>query len=226
METAVIERIRAVSNPLTVIAIFAALAEVASTVAVAAVDPTVQRVFIWFVMGFPVLLVGLFFLTLNFNPRVLYAPSDFRDEANFLTIALGGQRLTADLDAVTRQIDEAQRELAESLRRSLGTDAARLSDLQKALSLELQSIRNQIAHTRDSADELFSEATVTAFPQSGLQARILSVVASSVGQMSPVDVARACGMSVNATERAVTRLLKRGLLRKREDGALEAIPGP
>src|SRR2546422_9135520 len=126
METAVIERIRAVSNPLTVIAIFAALAEVASTVAVAAVDPTVQRVFIWFVMGFPVLLVGLFFLTLNFNPRVLYAPSDFRDEANFLTMALGGQRLTADLDAVTRQIDEAQRELAESLRRSLGTDAAHL----------------------------------------------------------------------------------------------------
>src|SRR5690606_32026444 len=35
-------------------------------------------------MLFPVFLVGTFFLTLNFNHRVLYAPSDYRDENNFV----------------------------------------------------------------------------------------------------------------------------------------------
>jgi hypothetical protein len=35
-------------------------------------------------MIFPALLVALFFATLNFNHRVLYAPSDYQNEENFL----------------------------------------------------------------------------------------------------------------------------------------------
>ncbi len=35
-------------------------------------------------MLFPVFLVGVFFLTLNFNHKVLYAPSDYKNEDNFL----------------------------------------------------------------------------------------------------------------------------------------------
>jgi ribosomal protein S19E (S16A) len=35
-------------------------------------------------MIFPTLLLGIFFLTLNFNHTVLYAPSDFRDDQAFL----------------------------------------------------------------------------------------------------------------------------------------------
>lgn len=68
-----IERMRTVNNPLTIIAIFAALAEVAGTVAIAVVDRSLQSAFLWFVMGFPVTLVVLFFVTLNWNPKVLYA---------------------------------------------------------------------------------------------------------------------------------------------------------
>lgn len=37
-------------------------------------------------MLFPFALIAVFFLTLNFNHRVLYAPSDFKDEDNFVNI--------------------------------------------------------------------------------------------------------------------------------------------
>jgi hypothetical protein len=37
-------------------------------------------------MLFPFALISLFFITLNFNHRVLYAPSDFKDEDNFVNI--------------------------------------------------------------------------------------------------------------------------------------------
>lgn len=76
--------IQHIKNPLTVIGIFASLAEVCGTVIFLKICPELQNIFIWFVIGFPVLLVFLFFLTLNFNPTVLYAPSDFKNEDNFL----------------------------------------------------------------------------------------------------------------------------------------------
>lgn len=76
----------AVRNPLTVIGIFAGLAEVAGTVVLPFVAEANQITYIWFLMIFPILLVFLFFLTLNFNPKVLYAPSDFRDESNYMEI--------------------------------------------------------------------------------------------------------------------------------------------
>lgn len=82
-------QIKQVSNPLTLIAIFASLAEVAATAVLPLLTGAVQGVFVWFVMLFPVLLVVLFFITLNWNHGVLYAPSDFSDESNFLRTLFG-----------------------------------------------------------------------------------------------------------------------------------------
>lgn len=81
-----IEKIGFVKNPLTVIAIFAGIAEVSGTVVLPFVEKENQIIFIWFLMIFPIMLVIAFFLTLNFNHRVLYAPSDYKDEDNFLKL--------------------------------------------------------------------------------------------------------------------------------------------
>jgi len=51
-----------VSNPLTIIAIFAGLAEALATVALVQVPVEIQRLFVYFVMAFPTLIVILFFL--------------------------------------------------------------------------------------------------------------------------------------------------------------------
>lgn len=72
-----------VSNPLTLIAVFAGIAEIAATVALPQLELAVQETFVWFVMAFPTLLVLLFFATLNLNAKVLYAPGDYRDDSTF-----------------------------------------------------------------------------------------------------------------------------------------------
>lgn len=71
-----------VSNPLTIIAIFATIAETISGAVISLAQD--EKIVVYFLVGFPVLLVILFFATLNFNSRVLYSPSDFKDDRNYL----------------------------------------------------------------------------------------------------------------------------------------------
>jgi len=78
------EKIGLVKNPLTIIAIFAGIAEVSGTVILPFITDDNQAVFVWFLMVFPILLISLFFWTLNKNSKVLYAPSDFQNEDNYL----------------------------------------------------------------------------------------------------------------------------------------------
>lgn len=73
-----------INNPLSIIGLFAILSEVAMTVALGVVNESLQSTFIWFVMLFPIILIIIFFITLNFNAKVLYAPSDFKDETLFI----------------------------------------------------------------------------------------------------------------------------------------------
>ena len=72
------------SNPLSVIALFAGLAEAFAAYALIKLPGGTQEIFVYFVMGFPILLVLLFFATLNWNYNALYAPGDFADQRMYL----------------------------------------------------------------------------------------------------------------------------------------------
>jgi hypothetical protein len=76
-----------IKNPLTIIAIFAGIVEVGSTTVLPFLQPSVQEVYVWFLMLFPTALVLTFFLTLNFNHKVLYAPSDYQNDESFVSLA-------------------------------------------------------------------------------------------------------------------------------------------
>lgn len=78
------EKIGTIKNPLTIIAIFAGIAEVSGTVVLPFIDITNQFLFIYFLILFPSILVVLFFSTLNFNNKALYAPSDYKNEDNYV----------------------------------------------------------------------------------------------------------------------------------------------
>jgi len=80
------EQIGHIKNPLTVISRFAAIAEISGTAVLPFIAPENQATYIWFLMVFPVLLVGTFFLTLNFNHKTLYAPSDYKNQDHFLKL--------------------------------------------------------------------------------------------------------------------------------------------
>lgn len=75
-----------IKNPLTVISQFAAIAEISGTIILPFITPENQAIFIWFLMIFPIFLVGAFFLTLNFNHKTLYAPSDYENQDDFLKL--------------------------------------------------------------------------------------------------------------------------------------------
>lgn len=76
--------VRHIRNPLTIIAIFAGITEVTGAAVLPFLTPETQAVFVWFLASFPFVLILLFFATLNFNHKVLYAPSDYADEENFM----------------------------------------------------------------------------------------------------------------------------------------------
>jgi hypothetical protein len=73
-----------VSNPLTIISIFAGTAESFATVALINLPLELQLYFVSFVIFFPIAIVSVFFAILIFKPQVLYAPSDYDDQEHFL----------------------------------------------------------------------------------------------------------------------------------------------
>jgi len=81
-----VDKIGSVKNPLTIIAIFAGIAEVSGTTVLPFIEKSNQETFIWFLIVFPCALIVLFFATLNFNNKALYAPSDFSNEDNYIKI--------------------------------------------------------------------------------------------------------------------------------------------
>jgi hypothetical protein len=73
-----------ITNPMTVIAIFAAISETSAAVSLPFLDNKDREVYVWFLISFPFYLLFLFFITLNFNSRSLYSPSDFDKDKSFL----------------------------------------------------------------------------------------------------------------------------------------------
>lgn len=100
-----IEKVAHIKNPLTVIAMFAGIAEVSGTVVLPFLDDSTQGTYVWFLMVFPCLLVTAFFGTLLFKHHVLYAPSDFKDEKIFAnmfkpgSLALRAEKLEEETSA-------------------------------------------------------------------------------------------------------------------------------
>ncbi len=95
-----IDRIGHVKNPLTVIAMFAGLAEVSGAAVLPFVQDEVQLFYVKFLSAFPCLIVGLFFYTLWHYPKNLYAPSDYTDESNFVAALGTAIRLKEDEEVI------------------------------------------------------------------------------------------------------------------------------
>ncbi|MHC8345781.1 hypothetical protein [Pseudomonas sp. RT6P73] len=73
-----------ITNPMTIIAIFATLSETSAAISLPFLDNEEREIYIWFLISFPFYLLFLFFATLNFNYRSLYAPSDFEKGKHFI----------------------------------------------------------------------------------------------------------------------------------------------
>lgn len=150
-DSRMLERIRAINNPLTIIALFAALAEVAGTVSLVSLDKTLQQTFLWFVMGFPILLVLLFFIILIFRPRVLYGPSDYKDEKNFMSMS-GATNLSRSFSALRKSIEATKAEMTKAIATNSSTEPERVQ-LKKMIE-QFTQIQNQVVSTEGSAEQM------------------------------------------------------------------------
>ncbi len=79
---------RKISNPLIVIGIFVSIAEIIGTIVLPMISQELQQIYIWYVIGFRVLLLSMFFLILYFNIILYYSPNDFADQSNYLRLWL------------------------------------------------------------------------------------------------------------------------------------------
>lgn len=143
-----------VQNPLTIIAIFAGLAELAGTGVLIGLPLEIQKVFVWFVMGFPIGLVLSFFLVLVFKHEVLYAPSDFADENHFVGLLRKRREINTELNEATALLEEVKKLAIPATDNSNETKIQELSD---KLSVVMDKVKS--AKLNNSMSEL--EGTIT-----------------------------------------------------------------
>lgn len=206
-----IEKIQKISNPLTIIAIFAGLAEVASTVALAVVDKEVQLLLVWFVMLFPVFLASLFFVTLNFNPQVLYAPSDFQNEENFLNLLRNKKNLEVSFSRLNKELEGATDKILETIVSRFGQEAGeQRQNLRQLIELQFKELKTSVKETEESANVV----SLQALTRSELQARIVAYLFSEKEPVPLSSISKAMGINETAVGRAVDKLVARDVITK------------
>jgi len=152
------EKIKRINNPLTIIAIFAALAEVNATVAIGLIEPELQNIFIWFVIGFPSLLVILFFCTLNFNTKVMYSPSDYKDDKTFVDSLYGNTSKTSLL-----KYDFDKDELAKKIENKIVESVEKVFKQERPEPKDTEELNKKIKKIRESINEITNESILKVF---------------------------------------------------------------
>lgn len=145
-----------IQNPLTIIAIFAGLAEIAGTAVLLGLPLEIQRIFVWFVMLFPAGLVLIFFAVLAFKHKVLYAPSDFTNENLFVQIL--SEKVQGQLAEVGEMVGEAKALSKHVAKDGSPDDAVLLA----AFNNKLDEIEKKLESTKFTATspELMGTLTV------------------------------------------------------------------
>ena len=213
-----LDKIRNIKNPLTVIAIFAALTEVGGTVVLPFLSDENQSTFMWFLISFPSALLILFFATLNFNPTVLYAPSDFQNEENFLNVLRNRKNLEVSFSRLNEDLGNSTDKILETIISRLGQEAeTQRQSLRQLIDNHIEELKSSVERTEESANVVSLEA----LPRSELQARIVSYLFSEKEPVTLVAISTAMSMNENAVGRAVTKLAARDVLTilNTDDGA-------
>lgn len=121
-----------VKNPLTIIAMFAGLAEVSGTAILPWIAEPNQKIYIYFLMFFPTFLVSLFFFTLHKKSESLYAPSDFVDEKNYMAL-IGQQGIS----------------ITSSLNKN---DALNISTLEEGINIETNEVAGESEYNEKESE--------------------------------------------------------------------------
>lgn len=146
------ENIKKINNPLTIIAIFAALAEINATVAIGLIDNELHYIFIWFVILFPTILVLLFFITLNFNTKVMYSPSDYKDDKNFMESLFNNKNYYSNDSASNLKFTSIEKNISDLIDQKF-KKISQQSDNNPQLLKTINEIKKQLKEETDTTLE-------------------------------------------------------------------------
>jgi hypothetical protein len=155
-----LEKIGHIKNPLTVIAMFAGIAEVSGAVALPFLKPEVQGTYVWFLMLFPFFLVGVFFIVLWRRHHVLYAPSDFQNEQLFADLFRPTKTELTPANAMQQVIVEEESVPRFSVVSGAGEDEKVVEDASAEASARLEEVEileeqlDRIKRLRSNGDVL------------------------------------------------------------------------
>jgi len=183
-------------NPLGIIALFIVLVYAMAALVVSAAGLTApERLpIIYFLVAFPVIVLGVFGWLVSRHPEKLYAPSDFRDDRSWLE---SRTRVVANLTAALREsvagdpgggaqkVEEAVR-VVESLDRQF-IGAAR--DQKKSI-LWVDDRPENNTHLKQAFEEAGIDVTLTLSTDDALQllaARRFSAIISDMGRVEGPD---------------------------------------
>ncbi|MCQ2576770.1 MAG: winged helix-turn-helix domain-containing protein [Treponema sp.] len=146
--------LKKISNPLTIIGMFAVLAEIAGTVVLPILNNiNIQKIFIWYVMLFPILLVILFFLTLWIVPKNLYSPTDYSDEENFMRIMTKKDSIDDSLEKINKEVSEMMNVIKNSSDTKSEVNTS-TEEFYKNLNDRLDAINKKLLQTKEINDSI------------------------------------------------------------------------
>jgi hypothetical protein len=149
---------------------------------------------------------------------VLYAPSDFKNEENFLSTLIGTQRVSQSLDEVTRQVEEAKSQiLSQAVEQVTAAGSAERAKLESILDRQLKRMEAKIESARQTVEDVTADATEAATRQSYLESIVLTILMLKKGPLSPTQMARfrlESGLSPSGLSALLAGLVDRGLVEK------------
>ena len=156
-----------IKNPLTMVSVFAAISEMSMAYVITGLSDKLQEIFIWFVMGFPTVLVLIFFFILYRKPAVFFSPGDYKKEELYVS-SIGIAGVDSSVDLRIAKLEDTVTSLGDFLEKSkLGVAAqVEYSEIRKSIQKQqnLQSnplysfITRDLRVEHDKAQELIAKS--------------------------------------------------------------------
>ena len=208
-----IEKIKHIGNPLTIVAIFAALAEISGTVIPTVLDDKYHIYIVLFLIFFPVLLVSLFFFTLWCKPWTLYGPSDFQNEELFLQMITELQKLSLKLKGIKIQFQHSNKKIVNEVLSSDNLQKEVTNRIHEAYNNEITQISDRLDDIRSDIDHCTIRILSRSFPQSKLQNDIFHELQKSTEALTLSQICENVKRDKMETKKALERMVKRQIIK-------------
>lgn len=203
--------VKKISNPLTIIGMFAVLAEIAGTVVLPILNGNDnQDKFIWYVMFFPVFLVILFFITLWTVPKNLYGPKDYSNEDNFIKIMSAKYSVDDSLQHIEDEISKLSKIVQDNSNSNITEDKS-IAEFYKSLIDRLNAINIKLAETKEINNNIETNISNTLPKNAILQFRVIKYIEENPN-CSAQNIAEQFNLNINTVRNMLHKFVNEGIL--------------